>query len=120
MTLTGRCHCGKVSFTYHGAPEKLVACNCSICRRLAALWAHGPEGVVEIQADAANLHGYAWGDKGLAFYACKQCNCTTHWKGLGSDGPQNMAVNCRLCEPAALSGLRIRQFDGADSWKFLD
>jgi hypothetical protein len=31
-----------------------------------------------------------------------------------------MAVNCRLCAPADIAGLRIRHLDGADSWAYLD
>ena len=118
--ITGSCHCGAVTFTYAGEPEKLVACNCSICRRLATLWAHGPEGVITIQAPADGLRCYSWGDKGLEFCACATCNCITHWQARSTTQPRNMAVNCRLSEPADIAHLRIRHFDGADSWKFLD
>jgi hypothetical protein len=31
-----------------------------------------------------------------------------------------MGVNCRMMEPAVLSGVRIRKLDGFDTWKFLD
>jgi len=31
-----------------------------------------------------------------------------------------MAVNCRLAEPEHVAGIRVRHFDGADSWQYLD
>jgi len=118
--MNGSCHCGAVTFTYHGRPEALVSCNCSICRRLSPLWAHGPEGKLVVEAVPDATIAYVWGDKGLAFHTCKTCGCTTHWKGIGLDVPQNMALNMRLCDPANIAGLQIRHFDGADTWTFLD
>ena len=118
--MIGSCHCGAVKFTYLGQPEKLVSCNCSICRRLNPLWAHGPEGQIVVETAPDATIAYVWGDKGLAFHTCKTCGCTTHWKGVGDGVPQNMAVNMTLCDPADIAGLRIRRFDGADTWAFLD
>ena len=41
---------------------------------------------------------------------------------IGLDGKENskMAVNFRMCEPDDYEGIRIRRFDGADTWEFLD
>jgi hypothetical protein len=36
----GSCHCGAVQFELTESPETLVDCNCSICRRIGALWGH--------------------------------------------------------------------------------
>jgi len=63
---------------------------------------------------------YILGDKGLSFHSCRICACATHWKGLGSSVPQNMAVNMALCDPAAIRQIPVRRFDGADTWMFLD
>ena len=117
---TGSCHCGAVEIVYHGTPEKLVSCNCSICRRLAPLWAHGPEGVVAVKAPEGGLRRYNWGDRGIDFCACATCNCITHWEGRENATPRPMALNFNLVDPAAIAHLRIRHFDGADSWIFLD
>ena len=106
--LTGACHCGAVSWSYQGRPKRLVACNCSICRRLRALWAHGPEGVIQIQSAAD------------ATLSCKTGGCTTHWQGLEPESPRNMAVNAALCDPQDIADLPLRHFDGADTWQFLD
>ncbi|MDD9934937.1 MAG: GFA family protein [Myxococcales bacterium] len=117
--MEGHCHCGAVRFELKERPAKLTDCNCSICRRLAALWAHAPiAGIAIHMQDDATLR-YVWGDKMLAFHTCRTCGCTTHWENLRPDGDR-MAVNCRLVEPAELEGIRVRRLDGADTWKFLD
>jgi len=118
--ITGSCHCGAVEFTYQGEPEKLVICNCSICRRLAPLWAHGPEGIITIKAAADALRRYSWGDRGLDFCACAVCNCTTHWQSRSQNSPRPMAVNCNLSPASQIAHLQRRHFDGADTWRFLD
>ena len=36
-----------------------------------------------------------------------------------SDGSR-IAVNARMMSPTDIDGIRIRTFDGADTWKYLD
>ena len=69
---------------------------------------HAPEGATRT---------YSWGDKDLLFHACKTCQCITHWSGAHND---RFAVNVRLAEPSDIDGIRVRHFDGADTWEFLD
>ncbi|MDG1861610.1 MAG: GFA family protein [Yoonia sp.] len=117
--MNGSCHCGAVTFTFDGRPTRLVQCNCSICRRLSPLWAHGPEGKITVYAAPDATIAYVWGDKGLAFHTCKTCGCTTHWAGLEETSPKNMAANMRMCDPKEIRDIPVRLFDGAESWTFL-
>ncbi|MAS15046.1 MAG: glutathione-dependent formaldehyde-activating, GFA [Nitratireductor sp.] len=61
---------------------------------------------------------YVQGDKTLAMHHCPTCGCTTHWSPR--DQGNRMAINARLMEPGAIAGLRIRHFDGAETFGFLD
>jgi hypothetical protein len=63
---------------------------------------------------------YVHGDRTLAMHSCKTCGCTTQWMGLDSNDASRMAVNFRMCDVDDISNIRIRNFDGADTWKFLD
>jgi hypothetical protein len=63
---------------------------------------------------------YIHGDKTLAMHSCKTCGCTTHWTSLDSGESARMAVNFRMCEPDEISSIRVRKFDGAESWEYLD
>lgn len=62
---------------------------------------------------------YLWGDKKIEFHRCRTCGCVTHWAPVDR-GRDRMGVNCRLMDPAVLSGVRVRKLDGFDTWKFLD
>ena len=116
--LKGSCHCGAVTFILNAVPEHLTACNCSVCRRIGALWAHDSIEKFEIQS-SGETSTYIWGDKSLAFHSCKNCGCTTHWANLDPGGDV-MAVNCRMVDPEDVVSIPVKQFDGADSWEYLD
>lgn len=118
--IQGRCHCGAVSFEYDLSPSHLTDCNCSLCRRYATLWAYGTTDTVTFIGAPDNTLAYSWGDKNIAFHSCKTCGCATHWASLGPDEPRKVAVNMRLADPDAIKDIRVRRFDGADSWEFLD
>ena len=55
----------------------------------------------------------------LAFHRCRACGVTTHWQSL--DGSQErMAINARIMDGLDWGNIRVRLFDGADTWKYLD
>lgn len=115
--ITGSCLCGAVRFEIT-RPEKVTSCNCSACRRFAALWAYAPPAQARIIAEPGATFSYARGERSLAFHSCARCGATTHWASL-TDG--KVAVNFRLADdPADVADIRVRHFDGADSWTFLD
>jgi hypothetical protein len=118
--ISGTCHCGAVSFQLHKQPEWLTECNCSICRRIGALWAHAEHREIKIICEEGATERYIWGDQSIAFHSCKVCGCTSHWENLQATETSRMAVNLRMSEPAAIAGIPIRHFDGAESWTFLD
>lgn len=117
MKIIGSCHCGAVTFEAASEPKWLVSCNCSICWRLGALWVHAPPAVATVDAPANSTTVYIWGDRGIEFHSCSMCGCTTHWASVSGE---RIAVNMRLADPEAIKHIRIRHWDGADSWDWLD
>ena len=115
--LKGSCHCGAVTFEVTRPPEWRNACNCSLCRRLGTLWGYFHPEEVTVLGDTDS---YSWGDGNLAFHRCKRCGCTTHYQSLVAEYRDRMAVNTRLMEPADMAGIRLRHFDGADTFRYLD
>lgn len=112
------CHCGAVHLSVPAPPGEVTECNCSLCRRLGAQWAYYPHHEVRI-AKPGSTRPYVWGDRMLAFHRCRQCGCTTHWQSL--DGAQlRMAVNARMMDGLNMATVRVRQFDGADTWRNAD
>ena len=122
--LEGACHCGAVRWTLTATPKHLTECNCSICRRVGALWVHADAADIALSYDPDNVLRYTQGDKTLAMISCKHCGCTTHWEPEPRQSPLHpaarMAVNARMADPAQIATFRRRRFDGAESWAFLD
>lgn len=117
--IAGSCHCGAVRFELNAAPEWLTRCNCSVCRRTNGLWAHVDVDQVVLAFEPGATTAYIWGDKTLEFHHCRTCGCYTHWSDVDPAG-RRMAVNCRMAAPEDIAGIRIRNFDGAETWAFLD
>lgn len=118
--LTSTCHCGNVRITVPRKPRRLTSCNCSICHRLGTLWAYYPAASVKVEAKRGTTDEYVWGDKMLKFVRCKTCGCVTHWASLIVTATSRIGVNARGFGRNAIEGIRVRRFDGADTWKFLD
>lgn len=115
--ITGSCHCGAVRFEIT-VPDWVISCNCSLCRRYATLWAHCPPNTGRLLAGEGATRAYVWGDRMIAFHFCETCGVTTHYRG--TDGGR-VSFNLRLADdPAMLEGIRVRHFDGAGSWDWLD
>jgi hypothetical protein len=110
------CVCGAVRLAITRAPDELVDCNCSICRRYAALWAYYPLKDVIVPGGLTDV--FMLGPKKIEFHRCKICGCVTHW--LPRDQRDEMGVNARLIEPEVVARARVRHLDGATTWKYLD
>jgi hypothetical protein len=115
--ITGRCLCGAVRFEVT-RPPSLTSCNCSACRRYAALWAYAPPARARIDAAPGATIAYSRGDQGLAFHSCARCGVTTHYASLINE---RLALNLRLADdPAEIAVIPVRHFDGAATWTYLD
>lgn len=114
------CHCGAVRIEIPARPESATSCNCSICRRLGALWAFFPLGAVRVEADSGATQEYAWGKMTRRFVRCATCGCTTHVLPTEMSSEAEIEVNMRLFELAEIDQVQIRMFDGATTWKYLD
>jgi hypothetical protein len=54
MAITGRCHCGAISYSAQGEPEHHALCHCSDCRR----WSGAPmAGWIAWKADRLTVTG---------------------------------------------------------------
>jgi hypothetical protein len=118
--LAATCHCGAVRIEVPEAPDAVTICNCSICRRYGALWAFHKVGTVRVSGQPENTTEYVWGEKTIRTMRCRNCGCVTHWEPLQPKPDSKLAVNARNFDPTALGSLRIRRFDGADTWTYLD
>ena len=120
--LTGQCHCGNISFSADTSPKIVTECNCSICNRYGARWAYYKPSAVTLLVRDEQTKTYRWGDEMIDFHHCPRCGCMTHYTGTGKDNEpkDRIALNIRMCALEQTADIRIRHFDGANSWTYLD
>lgn len=118
--LTGTCHCGAIRIDVPHPPQSLIDCNCSICRRNGALWALYVAGTVRVTGHPEHTTAYIWGAKTIKTMRCSSCGCVTHWEALHPDSGGRLGVNMRNFDPDEIKAIRIRRFDGAVTWSYLD
>jgi hypothetical protein len=118
--ISASCHCGNVQIEALTKPQSLTSCNCSICRRLAALWAHYTRREARLVSPKDSVVAYVWGDKVIEFYRCVACGCATHYESIEKSNHSRFSVNARCMPAQDIEGVKVRNFDGADSWKFVD
>jgi len=114
------CHCGAIRIELAELPTKVTECNCSLCRRLGTRVAYYSRDQVKIICEPGATTGYIQGDRTLANHHCNVCGCTTHWENIRPDLPDRIGVNTRLIDPAEMEGIKVRKFDGANTWTYLD
>lgn len=118
--LHASCHCGDVKIAVASRPRSLTECTCSVCRRYGARWAYCTRSTASVHCDPAKVSAYVWGDKSIEFYHCNNCGCLTHYESVDKLDDSRIAVNARMLPPSDTAGIRIRTFDGAKTWKYLD
>jgi hypothetical protein len=64
--------------------------------------------------------GIHLGDKTLRTIHCRTCASVTHWEPLEPTPGAKHGVNLGNFDPALIACVRVRRFDGADTWKFID
>lgn len=118
--LTATCHCGAVEIQVVRRPRSLTQCTCSICRRYGALWAYCTRRTARVLNDAVVETAYRWNDRVIDFYHCSTCGCMTRYESAEKADDSRIAVNARMMSPEEIDGIRIRTFDGADTWKYVE
>jgi hypothetical protein len=118
--IAGRCLCGAVGWTFAGTIPDATICNCSACRRYAALWAYDYDGhAIQVDDPEGRLVAYMRGPRSpLTFNFCGTCGNLVSWRGRGADeeGRTRIAVNLRLAEPEAVAAIPLQRFDGLASF----
>ena len=116
----GSCHCGAVKLKLPSTPTVATACNCSLCRRIGGPWVYFEFGTVEIEGHPENTAEYIQGDRTLRTIRCRTCGCVTHWEPLESKPGAKHGVHLGSFDPEFVASVRVRKFDGANTWKFFD
>jgi len=79
-TYEGHCHCGAVTFSVTTDTDITagVRCNCSLCRRKAAVMVLVDHAQFTLTGGQENLSEYQWNTKMAHHYFCRTCGIYTH------------------------------------------
>jgi hypothetical protein len=78
MLISGRCHCGNLSFRLDWTPEPAEiparACGCSFCAKHGGVWTSCPTGSLEVRVrEPAAVSRYTFGTGTADFHVCARC-----------------------------------------------
>jgi hypothetical protein len=78
MLITGKCHCGNISFALVWEPEPTEitarACSCSFCIKHGGVWTSCPTGSLKVTVNEPSLVSqYTFGTKTAQFQICCRC-----------------------------------------------
>jgi hypothetical protein len=113
-TYVGSCHCGQVTFELQTSLSSVMYCNCSLCRRVGALWHGASNSSLRIGSGEQELHEYQFNTRTAKHYFCKHCGVRPFSRPRLD--PTRWAVNLRCIDGLDLSTLEVRQFDG-ENWE---
>ena len=105
----GSCHCRRVSFELE-ALDYVMECNCSLCRRIGAIWHGAAEPNLRITSGESELVLYQFNTKTAKHYFCKHCGI--HPFTRPRLNPSIWVVNVRCLDEVDLTSLAVHPFDG--------
>lgn len=112
MTYQGSCHCGDVRYRVETEIDKVMSCNCSICRRKGSLLTFVQPDRFELEKGEDALTDYQFASQNIHHLFCKRCGIGSFARGVGPQGPM-VAINVRCLDGVDLDALEIQKFDGA-------
>ncbi|MEJ2200878.1 MAG: GFA family protein [Desulfuromonadaceae bacterium] len=109
----GSCHCGGIRFEVSGDLQRVIECNCSICRRKGAKLWFVPRPQFTLLSDRQKLATYRFGAERIAHHFCPICGIAPFGEGIDPQGNEITAVNVRCLDGVDLDSLPVKHFDGA-------
>ncbi|MCK4710862.1 MAG: hypothetical protein KAU21_19765 [Gammaproteobacteria bacterium] len=73
-----------------------------------------------MKAEPEDIKSYKWSEESIEFKHCNNCGCITHYETTEKVKDKKIVVNFRMADPEEIQDIKIRTFDGADTWKFLN
>ncbi|UJR79148.1 Glutathione-dependent formaldehyde-activating enzyme [Sandaracinus amylolyticus] len=109
----GSCHCGNIAFEVEGTIDRVIDCNCSMCRRRGGLLWFVPRGALRLTTPESALSTYTFNKHAIQHHFCAKCGIAPFGDGTGPDGSKMAAVNVRCLPEVDLASLNVMHVDGA-------
>jgi hypothetical protein len=106
----GACHCGRVRFEIRSTLQPSNRCNCSLCRRRAAVMTRVPASDFTLLAGEDALGLYQFNTRVAKHYFCKTCGIYTFHRPRVA--PELYGVNVGCLEGVDPLALEVGLIDG--------
>jgi len=97
-----------VAFEAEGDPQKLMSCNCSVCKPKGYLHWFVPEAEFKLERGDDALGSFRFNKQVLDHRFCRTCGVSPFVQGPGT-----VAVNARCLDGFDLGSVPTETFDGA-------
>jgi len=114
-TYRGSCHCGEVEFEVEVddlGEQRIIECNCSICRRKGFLHLIVWPGRFELKSGGEMLREYRFHTETAVHRFCERCGIHPFYTPRSH--PDRVDVNVRCLEEVDLDELDVEPFDGSN------
>jgi hypothetical protein len=113
-THRGSCHCGRVVFEVEAdlADERILSCNCSICRRKGYLHLIVEPERFTLVEGAEALREYRFNTRQAVHRFCDRCGIHPFYTPRSH--PDKVSVNVRCLEGVDPAEVEVEGFDGAN------
>jgi hypothetical protein len=114
QTHRGSCHCGAVTFEVDAnlADERILECNCSICRKKANLHLIVDRERFRLLSGEEDLSEYRFGTQVAVHRFCRTCGIHPFYSPRSHPGM--VSVNVRCLDDVDLETVAVETFDGAN------
>lgn len=106
----GSCQCGRVTFEVKGPITRSMKCNCSICKRIGALWHGTDENGLKVLSGDTELSVLQFNTMTAKHYFCRHCG--VHPFSRPRLDPSKWVVNIRCIDEIDADTLPTGIFDG--------
>jgi hypothetical protein len=113
MKYTGSCHCGKVAYEAEGEIGKVLACNCSMCKRKGSLLWFIPKEQFRLKTPDSNASTYLFNKHAIRHRFCAVCGIHPYAEANDAKGNPTAAINVRCLEGIDPESFEVQHFDGA-------
>ncbi len=112
----GSCHCRAVTFRIHTVIDKVVECNCSICRKKGVLHHRVKPHQFTLLSGEAALNIYRFDSGEATHYFCRHCGM--HPFSHPRSAPHDYSINVRCLDDFDLqtASFETLHFDG-QNWE---
>jgi hypothetical protein len=113
ITYSGGCHCGRVRFEVEAAEHpEVLACNCSMCAKLAFLHLIVPKERFRLVSGEEVLTTYTFNTGTAKHLFCSVCGVKSFY--VPRSHPDGYSVNARCLDQDAVNKMTLKAFNGRE------